>query len=78
MATLFKGNIANIGTFCYIGGMNNKKRIIYDLSEPISEDDPPKIKRMKLSFRKERDADCMFPICLLLCALALLVSSVCH
>ena len=57
--------------------MANKKRLIYDLSEPISDDDPPKIRRMKLSYRKEKEGDCMFCICLLLFAVSLLLYNIC-
>ena len=58
--------------------MNSKKRIFYDLSEPISEDDPPKIKRLKMSFRTEKEADTMLVGCLLLFAIILFLSAVCR
>lgn len=53
------------------------KRIFYDLSEPISEDDPSKIRRLKLSYRKEKEGDCMFCVCLLLFAVSLLLYNIC-
>ena len=56
--------------------MSNKNRIIYDLSEPIADDDPPKIKRMKMSFRTEKEADCMLVGCLLLFAMIVFMSAV--
>ena len=58
--------------------MSNKNRIIYDLSEPISEDDPPRIKRLKKSFKTETEADCMLVGCMLLFAIIVFMSAVCH
>ena len=57
--------------------MANKNRIFYDLSEPISEDDPPTIKRLKMSFGTEKEADCMLVGCLLLFAVSLLLYNIC-
>ena len=57
--------------------MEPRKRLFYDLSEPISEDDPPKIKRLKHSYKTESEGDAMLGLGVLLFALALLIKSIC-
>jgi hypothetical protein len=53
------------------------QKLFYDLSEPISEDDPPKIKRLKQSYKTESEGDAMLGLGVLLFALALLIKSIC-
>lgn len=57
--------------------MEPRKRLFYDLTEPISEDDPPKIKRLKQSFKTERQGDMLGRLGVLLFALALLIKASC-
>ena len=44
---------------------------IYDISEPIRDTDPPKIKALKRSYHKEMEADGMLLTCVLIGVLAL-------
>jgi hypothetical protein len=53
------------------------QKLFYDLSEPISEDDPPKIKCLKQSYKTESEGDAMLGLGVLLFALALLIKSIC-
>lgn len=53
------------------------QKLFYDLSEPISEDDPPNIKRLKQSYKTESEGDAMLGLGVLLFALALIIKSIC-
>ena len=53
------------------------QKIFYDLSEPISEDDPPKIKRLKKSFETEHQGDMLGRLGVLLFALAVRIKGSC-
>lgn len=53
------------------------QKIFYDLSEPISEDDPPKIKRLKQSYKTECQGDMLGGLGVLLFALAVLIKVSC-
>ena len=56
--------------------MEPRKRPFYDLSEPISEDDPPKIKRLKQSYKTESEGDAMLGLAILGCAIVVLLKSI--
>ena len=57
--------------------METRKKLFYDLSEPISEDDPPKIKRLKQSYNTERQGDFLCGLGILIFALGVLIKAVC-
>lgn len=57
--------------------MEPRKRIFYDLSEPISEDDPPRIKRLKQSYKTEFEGDFLGRLGLLIFAIGLLIRAIC-
>ena len=56
--------------------MEPRKRLFYDLSEPISEDDPPKIKRLKQSYKTESEGDAMLGLGILGFAVVLLLKAI--
>ncbi|WP_405325813.1 hypothetical protein [Fibrobacter sp.] len=56
--------------------MEPRKRICYDMSEPISEDDPPKIKRLKQSYKTESEGDAMLGLGILGFAVVLLLKAI--
>ena len=55
--------------------MEPRKKIFYDLSEPISEDDPPKIKRLKQSYKTESEGDFLGGLGILIFALGVLIKA---
>ena len=57
--------------------MEAHQKFIYDLSEPISEDDPPKIKRMKQSYKTELQGDFIGWLGILIFALGVLIRALC-
>ena len=57
--------------------MEPRQKLFYDLSEPISEDDPPKIKRLKQSYKTESEGDFLGGLGLLIFAIGLLIRSIC-
>lgn len=57
--------------------MEPRKKLFYDLSEPISEDDPPKIKRLKQSYKTECQGDMLGGLGILLFALGVLIKAMC-
>jgi len=65
-----------IGVFAIFFTMEPRKRIFYDLSEPISEDDPPKIKRLKQSYKTESEGDAMLGLGILGFAVVLLLKAI--
>lgn len=56
--------------------MEPRKRLFYDLSEPISEDDPPKIKRLKQSYKTESEGDARLGLGILGFAVVLLLKEI--
>lgn len=50
-----------------------RQRLFYDLAEPISEDDPPRIKRLKQSYKTESEGDFLLGLGILVFALGLLL-----
>lgn len=62
--------------FAIFTAMEPRKRLFYDLSEPISEDDPPKIKRLKQSYKTESEGDAMLGLAILGCAIVVLLKSI--
>ncbi len=56
--------------------MEPRNRLFYDMSEPISEDDPPKIKRLKQSYKTESDGDAMLGLGILGFAVVLLLKAI--
>jgi hypothetical protein len=58
--------------------MEPRKRIFYDLTEPVAEDDPPRIKRLKQSYKTECQGDFLTGLGVLLFAIGLLVNALCH
>jgi len=57
--------------------MEERKKLFYDLSEPISEDDPPKIKRLKQSYKTERQGDFLTGLGVIIFAIGLLIMAIC-
>lgn len=57
--------------------MEARKKLFYDLSEPISEDDPPKIKRLKRSYKTELQGDFIGWLGILIFALGVLIRALC-
>lgn len=57
--------------------MEPRKKLFYDLAEPISEDDPPRIKRLKQSYKTECQGDFLCGIGILIFALGLLIRVLC-
>lgn len=57
--------------------MEARKKLIYDLSEPISEDDPPKIKRLKRSYKTELQGDVIGRLGILIFALGVMIKALC-
>jgi len=55
--------------------MEPRKRLFYDLSEPISEDDPPRIKRLKQSYKTESEGDVLCGLGILIFALVVLLKA---
>lgn len=56
----------------------NRVKIFYDLSEPISKDDPPKIKRLKKSYQVECTGDSFLQLGVLIFVLGLLIYVFCQ
>jgi hypothetical protein len=56
--------------------MEERKKLFYDLSEPISEDDPPRIKRLKQSYKTERQGDFIGRLGILIFALGVLLKAI--
>lgn len=56
--------------------MEPRQKLFYDLSEPISEDDPPKIKRMKKSYKTESEGDAMLGLGILGFAVVVLLKAI--
>ena len=56
--------------------MEPRQKLFYDLSEPISEDDPPKIKRLKQSYKTERQGDAMLGLGILGFAVVVLLKAI--
>ena len=52
------------------------QKIFYDLSEPISEDDPPKIKRLKQSYKTESEGDAMLGLGILGVSVVVLLKAI--
>ena len=50
-----------------------RQRLFYDLTEPISEDDPPRIKRLKQSYKTESEGDFLLGLGILIFAFGLLL-----
>ena len=57
--------------------MEPRQKLFYDLSEPISEDDPPKIKRLKRSYKTESEGDFIGRLGILIFALGVLIKALC-
>ena len=57
--------------------MEPRKKLIYDLTEPISADDPPKIKRLKRSYKTESEGDFIGRLGILIFALGVLIRALC-
>ena len=57
--------------------METRKKLFYDLTEPISEDDPPKIKRLKRSYKTESEGDFIGRLGILIFALGVLIRALC-
>ena len=57
--------------------MEPRQKLFYDLSEPISADDPPKIKRMKQSYKTERQGDFLVGLGVVIFAIGILMRSIC-
>jgi len=57
--------------------MEPRQKLFYDLSEPISEDDPPKIKRLKQSYKTERQGDFLVGLGVVIFAIGILIRSIC-
>ena len=57
--------------------MEERKKLFYDLSEPISEDDPPRIKRLKQSYKTERQGDFLAGLGVVIFAIGLLIRAIC-
>ena len=49
------------------------ERLFYDLTEPISEDDPPRIKRLKQSYKTESEGDFLLGLGIALLPIGLLL-----
>ena len=57
--------------------MEPRQKLFYDLSEPISEDDPPKIKRLKQSYKTERQGDFLVGLGVIIFAIGILIRAIC-
>ena len=57
--------------------MEARKKLFYDLSEPISANDPPKIKRLKQSYKTESEGDFLGGLGILIFALGVLIKAMC-
>lgn len=57
--------------------MEPRQKLFYDLSEPISEDDPPRIKRLKQSYKTESEGDFLCGLGILIFALGVLIRVLC-
>ena len=57
--------------------MEPRKKLFYDMSEPISADDPPKIKRLKQSYKTESEGDFLCGLGILIFALGVLIKAMC-
>lgn len=57
--------------------MEPRKKLFYDLSEPIAADDPPRIKRLKQSYKTECQGDFLWMFGLLILGLGLLIRAIC-
>jgi len=56
--------------------MEPRKQLFYDLSEPISEDDPSSIKRLKQSYKTESEGDAMLGLGILGFAVVVLLKAI--
>jgi hypothetical protein len=57
--------------------MEPRKRLFYDLTELISADDPPKIKRLKQSYKTESEGDFLVVLGVVIFAIGILIRSIC-
>ena len=57
--------------------MEPRKKLFYDMSEPISADDPPKIKRLTQSYKTESEGDFLCGLGILIFALGVLIKAMC-